>query len=269
MEESLFVLRRAWLVGRCRRADIDQAFGTGRSPNRASKIIAQALREWGEVLYRSARIGVFPNRRLPVPAPARAGAILDLLARNAPPQETGLFPDDGVPLLKPTPVPAGAMSESATQAILEAALRHEPLEILYVGLRRGESARWRTVWPRALEFTGLIWRIHAQDLDDAAGDYPIKTFVLARVMDARVAVDWKPPEGFRPRAVVRDRLRLRVHLSDALTADQARAVCKQLDIRDGVMMWPDHALHAFRREFTALPVSPEIVWPVITNVEPE
>ena len=269
MDDSIFVLRRAWLIGRCRRADVDRAFGTDRSPNRASKIIAQAVREWSEALYRSARIGVFPDRRVPVPAPARAGVILDLLAQNAPPQETGLFPDDGVPILRPTPAPAGAMSESATQTILEAALRQAPIEILYVGLRRGESARWRTVWPRALEFTGLFWRIHAQDLEDTAGAYPIKTFVLARVMDARPVMNWKPPQEFRPRAVVRDRQRMRVHLSDALTADQAVAVCTQLGIRDGVMTWPDHALHAFRREFTSLPVSPDIVWPVITSIELE
>ncbi len=256
-------------MGRCRRADVDRAFGTDRSPNRASKIIGQAVRQWSEELYRSPRIGVFPNRRVPVPPPAHATVILDLLARNAPPLETGLFPDEGTPILKPTPATAGAMSESATQAVLNAAVREVPLEILYVGLRRGESARWRTVWPRALEFTGLFWRIHAQDLDDAAGAYPIKTFVLARVMDARAAANWKTPQGFRPRSVVRDRQRLRVHLSDALTADQAAAVCTQLGIRDGVMMWPDHALHAFRREFTDLPVPAEIVWPVITRLEKE
>ena len=254
-------------MGRCRRADVDRAFGTDRSPNRASKIIGQAVRQWSEELYRSPRIGVFPNRRVPVPPPARATVILDLLARNAPPQETGLFPDEGAPVLKPAPATAGAMSESATQAVLDAAVREVPLEILYVGLRRGESARWRTVWPRALEFTGMFWRIHAQDLEDAQAHHPIKTFVLARVLDARPATDWREPAGFVPRALVRDRRRLRVHLSDALTADQATAVRNQLDIQDGVITWPDHALHTFRREFTALAVPADVVWPVITRLE--
>ena len=146
-------------------------------------------------------------------------------------------------------------------------MRDEPFEILYVGLRRGESARWRTVWPRALEFTGMFWRIHAQDLENTDAERPIKTFLLARVLDARPASHWRAPAGFVPRALVRDRRRLRVHLSDALSADQAAAVRNQLDIQDGVMSWPDHALHTFRREFTAQAVPADVVWPVITRLE--
>ena len=267
MDETVFVLRRAWLVGRCRRADVDRAIGTDRSPNRASKILQRAVSQWSHELYRSPRIGVFPNRRIPVPDLVRAETILGLLASGASPQESGLFPDDGVPILRPHPPPARAGTAAATGAVLDAAVRGEPVEILYVGLRRGESARWRTVWPRALEFTGMFWRIHAQDLEDAQAHHPLKTFVLARVLDARPATDWREPAGFVPRALVRDRRRLRVHLSDALTADQATAVRNQLDIQDGVMTWPDHALHTFRREFTALAVPADVVWPVITRLE--
>jgi hypothetical protein len=65
-------------------------------------------------------------------------------------------------VLKPRPPSATAMAESALQGILNAALGDAPLEILYVGLRRGESGHWGTVGPRALEFTGLFWRLHAQ-----------------------------------------------------------------------------------------------------------
>ena len=267
MDTSLFVLRRAWRMGQCRRADVDEAFGTENSPNRASKIIKQAVARWSSHLLYLPHRGVFPNTRAACPEPARAEVVLDLLARRAPPQETGLLPGDGVPFLHPSPKPSRAATDAATQAVLDAALRNAPLDILYVGLRRYESARWRHVWPRAMECTGLHWRLHAQDLDDAARGYPIKTFVLARVLGARTTSDWVRPADFRPKEVLHDRSRLRVHLSPSLTPDQVTAIENQFDIHEGKMTWPRSALHSFRREFTESQVPPDVVWPVIERID--
>jgi hypothetical protein len=58
-----------------------------------------------------------------------------------------------------------------------------------------------------------------------------------------------------------------VHLSDALTAEQAAAVRTQLGILQGTLLWPDPAVQTLRREFTADPVPENIVWPVITSLE--
>lgn len=267
MDTTLFVLRRAWLLGRCRRSDIDEVFGTRTSPNRASKIIEEAVGRWSRHLFYSPRRGVFPNTRVPCPEEARAEAVLDLVARGAPAAQTGLLPNDGVPFLRPSPKPARALTDSATQAVLDAALHDTILDILYVGLRRGEKARWRRIWPRAMEFTGLHWRIHAQDLDDQAHGYPIKTFLLARIMETRQTVGWTAPAGFRPLKVIRDLSRLRVHLSDELTADQQAVIRNQFDIQGDRMTWPHSALHSFRREFTNSPVPPDVVWPVVLRVD--
>ena len=267
MDTSLFVLRRAWRIGQCRRADIDEAFGTQQSPNRASKIIKEAVARWSGHLRYLPHRGVFPNTRVACPEPARAEVLLDLLARRAPPQETGLLPGDGVPFLRPAPKPSRALTEAATQVVLDAALRDTPLDILYVGLRRNENAKWRPVWPRAMECTGLHWRMHAQDLDDQSHDYPIKTFVLARVLDARPISEWVRPADFRPLELVHDLARLRVHLSGSLTPDQDAATRNQFDIHDGKMTWPRSALHAFRREFTDAPVPSDVVWPVIDRID--
>ncbi len=267
MDPSLFVLRRAWLIGRCRRSDINEAFGTERSPNRASKIIEEAVGRWSQHLFYLSRRGVFPNTRAACPHEARAEAILDLLARGAPAAKTGLLPGDGVPLLLPEPKPARAMTPNATQCVLEAALRNHPLEILYVGLRRGERARWRMVWPRAMESTGLHWRLHAQDMEDAAHAYPIKTYLLARVMDARPTPSSAAPRDFRARETLRVQSRLRVRLAEDLTEDQQAVTRNQFDIRDGAMTWPQHALHAFRREYTDSKIPEDIVWPVIARAE--
>ena len=75
------------------------------------------------------------------------------------------------------------------------------------------------------------------------------------------------PRNFTPKTIVRSSRRLRASLSEALTADQAAAIRNQLDIQEGVLTWPDHALHTFRREFTNEPVPRDIVWPVIARVE--
>lgn len=267
MDESLFVLRRAWLVGRCRRADIDAVFDTRTSPNRASKIIKESVARWRDHLFYSPRRGVFPNARASLPEEVRADRILDLLAQGAGPAETGLLSGDATPFLRPDPKPSRAMTPVATQAVLDAALHDTALGVLYVGLRRGEKARWRTLWPRAMEFTGLHWQLHAQDLDDAGRGFPIKTFLLARILETRPATDWKAPSGFRPLKVVRAQSHLRVWLSDELTSDQQAVVRNQFDIQGGRMTWPHSGLHAFRREFTNASVPPDVVWPVILRAD--
>lgn len=269
MDTSLFVLRRAWLLGRCRRADVNQAFDTFSSPNRASKILQDAVGRWSAALLWVPNRGVFPRREVDCPPEARAQTVLDLLARGASPIEVGLLPGEpgSVPFLRPDPKPSRALNEAATRLVLAAALRQTPLEVLYVGLRRGERARWRRLWPRAMECDGLHWRLHAQDLDDTKSGYPIKTFLLARILDARATPRPAWPEDFQRRSVVRHEVRLRVHLSEELTEDQRVAVSNQFDIRDGTMSWPQVALYAFERQFTNRSVSPDVVWPVVTHVE--
>lgn len=267
MDHALFVLRRAWLFGVCRRSHVDRAFGTARSPNRGSAILEGALKAWPQHLIRLPHKGVFPNRNVQSPPLAMASLILDLLAQGAPPQQTAIFADDGVPILKPEPKPSRAMSEAATHIVFDAALREQPVRILYVGLRAGETARWRPVWPRAWEHTGLFWRLHAQDIEASAQGFPIKVFLLARILDARQMGAREMPRDFRPRQIVRTERHLKVFLSETLTPDQAAVMRNQLDIRDGVMTIPDHAAHAFKREFADEPSSPDIVWPVISRLE--
>jgi hypothetical protein len=267
LRDILFVLRRAFLLGVCRRADVNRACGTTFSPNRASTILRTAVARWPTLLYAVPHRGVFPRADAPCPDAAKASHILALIAKGAEPRETGVFPDDGVPFLMPKPKPARAMHDGATQCVLDAALHQKPVRVLYVGLRRGETARWRRLWPRAMEFTGLQWRIHAQDMDAPEQGFPIKVFMLARILDAQPLREKDAPPGFTPKTLARQDRVLRVSLSEDLTADQAQVVRNAFDIQDGVMTWPDYALHAFRREFTREPPNPDIVWPTITRLE--
>lgn len=280
---STFVLRRAWLIGICTRADIDRAFGTAASPNRGTAIMQTALRTWPSHLRRVKHHGIFPRRESAAPDQAQAETVFDLLASGARPEISGLFPDDGVPVIMPTP-PRALPIGNATSIVLHAALNETAVDILYAGLRLGEVAKWRRVLPRALEFTGRFWRLRAQDVVPAGSDRkaipaaaetspepvadaPIKTFVMARILDAASVHRWTPPPGFKRKNIVLAYRKLRVHFSDRLTDDQKRAVCNQLDIHDGVMTWPEHASFDVVREFAGADVRPGVVWPVLSRVD--
>jgi len=265
--DSLFVLRRAFLFGVCRRADVNRACGTEFSPNRATTILRTAIARWPNLLYAVPHRGVFPCAEAACPDEAKASHILALMAQGAEPRETGVFPDDGVPVLRPKPKPAQTLHDGATQLVLDAALHEKPVRILYVGLRRGESARWRRIWPRAMEFTGLQWRIHAQDMDASGQGFPIKVFMLSRIMDAQRLTEKDAPPEFTPKTLVLQDRVLRVSLSEDLTPDQAQVIRNGFDIRDGLMTWPDYALHEFKREFTREPPNPDIAWPTIARLE--
>jgi hypothetical protein len=265
--DALFVLRRAFLFGVCRRADVNRACGTEFSPNRASAIMRGAVARWPHLLYSAPHRGVFPRDGAACPKEADASHILSLIAKGAGPRETGVFPEDGAPVLMPKPKPAQALREGSTQAVLNAALHDKPLRILYVGLRRGENARWRGIWPRAMEFTGLQWRLHAQDLEAADQGFPIKVFMLSRIMDAQPLSEKEVPKGFTPKTLVRQDRVLRVSLSEDLTPDQAQVIRNAFGIKDGVMTWPDHALYEFKRDFTREPPNPDIVWPTMTRLD--
>jgi hypothetical protein len=267
-DEVLFILRRAWTVGACTRKDVERAFGTHRSPALSAKLMRAAIQQWPAHLSWKKWIGILPVRTLPCPAEAQASEILRLVESGAPSSATGIFGDDGVPILRPAPLAPRAQTEQATAVILQAAVLQQPLRILYVGLKRNESPRWRRVWPSALEFTGMYWRLHAQDMEDEAARWPIKVFVLYRVIDAAPADPKDTPEGFQRREIVRSRARLRVSLNESLTPEQAQAIKNGLGISsDGTMTWPTHSLYEFKREWAGAPVPGNVVWPLMSRID--
>ena len=265
--DALFVLRRAFLFGVCRRADVNRAFDTHSSPNRAGKILKWATIRWPAMLLYAPKRGVFPRDGVPTPPEARASAILELLERGADPRQTGIFPGEGVPILRPEPMKPTAGSDLATQVVLEACLQEKPLRMLYVGMRQGETARWREIVPRGLEFTGLYWRLHAQDLGDKEKDWPMKVFVLARILEA-LPSNRKIDPSFRPRFVTKTHQRFRVSFSEHLTEDQCRALSILWGIQDGKLRLPRHGVYDFQRNYTDIPPPSDIVWPPITRMDP-
>lgn len=263
-----FVLRRAWFKGVCTRQDIERAFEDVRSPAVTSRVMREAVNARPHHLLWKKRIGVVPMPGTMRPNECRSSLLLEQVASGCGPQITGIFEDDGAPILRPRPLQAGAQSERANDLILQASIQDVPLRILYVGLKRHDAPRWRNVWPCALEFTGAYWRLHAQDLEAADQGYPVKVFVIYRILEADLLGHFKEPAGFYRRRMTETTTKLRASVSEHLTPEQAKAVKWGLGIDErGVMTWPNHSLYEFKREWAGTPPGKDIVWPLLGHVE--
>ncbi len=262
-ETSLFILRRAWLFQRCRRKDVDTIFGTRNAPARASRIMQQAIIKYPKYLQWTKKFGILPlgNQK---PHEVEALTIMNLIALGKSSIETGIFQGESLPFLMPQPLRTITANEKCANDILQAVLNDKPLEILYVGLRKGENARWRKVWPSGLEFTGIQWRLHAQDIEDPQG--VIKVYVMGRILETRYLTT--VVKNFKRRKVISDRVNLRAQLNTELTPDQQHVLQQSFGMdKNCHMSWPAYALYEFKRDFVEAPVSLETVWPVISRLD--
>lgn len=268
---SLFVLRRAWLFGLCTRTDINRAMDLGKGETNtrvARNAMLLAVSGYPGYLKHINRTGVFPATERQAPPNVSAETILDLLARNAPPIVTGVFPEELMTMVQ-APLPSRASRPNVTQLILRSGVKGEPLRILYAGLRSGETARWRRILIRAFEHTGLYWRVKAQDMD--APGYPIKSYVLGRILDAEQLDSrdvFKEKPDFVKRSIIKKTSMLKVFFADALTPDQKQGIANQFGIEaDGTLKWPEYAVHDFCRENGPKQDSSTIVWPLFSRID--
>lgn len=139
------------------------------------------------------------------------------------------------------------------------------MEINYVSMRRGESAKWCRIVPLGLECVMNQWRLVAQDLNEES--FLVKTYVLAHIINYRPLVDPLPKKFVRTffndiQAVVN------ITLNNALTADQEGVLRNELNIsQDSKIQISERLEFEFFRCLSEL--SPEIdaIHPVITCTE--
>lgn len=256
-----FILRRAFWTGRAQRGDVVKAFNI--SPNLASMAIKDAATSWRSHIQRVGRMGVMPVAGAQTPPLAAAPLMLELFERKAPPRETGIFPEELTLFQGTSYVFRG--TPAITEAIMRACITQSTLEILYVGLKRQEAARWRLVAPVALEFTGAQWRVLAIDVE--SDDPKTKTFVLARVLGAR-ATARTAPKNIADGAVHGEMSAYRPRMDPELTEDQIQALKQEYGIRDdGTMLLRHNLEFEFRRDFCAnKPRMNHLVWPVFIDL---
>jgi len=267
-EGQLFVLKRAVRFGKVVRSDVIRAFDGDFRATKASALMSEAAARWPETLERgSHEIVLRPNAKIPREA-SEEDLMKSLDYGQTEFRHIGLrVPDElGVLVVKWTralPRQPGAFS-----VIVTGLIRYQPIELLYVGLRKNEQARWRRVLPITLEKMGDQWRLIAQDLDDEAAAYPVKTFVLPRIFDARAA------DPILPDRIIRQdysdkRARIPVRLNPSLTLDQQTAVRHELMIQNHQISIAERSKFEMLRRFSGLPARNDAVWPPIYPLDSE
>lgn len=288
-ERLLFILRRACLLEQVKRVQLIRIFSI--SPVTAQKSMMAAAERWPDFLSYTPSYGVRARPFATPPEEASSSIFLTLLESGAPPQALGLLPAEAVTGM-PTPrfVYRGRDDRGLVLELFRACLKRTPLDIEYVGLRRGEERRVRTVLPLEMELLGNQWRVVAHDLDAKTRrlDGTQKTFVLARILNAQLHQPLQNKKLKNERGQVVDVKALRidhaeqvyeVHLNAMLTPDQVEAVVREFAlVRQGtryLIRMPVRNLAEFKRDHCARPVMPndenelkDFVLPVFERIRP-
>lgn len=258
-----FVLRRAFRIGSVTRQDLMSAFALPGAS--ASRVIQAALAHHPKLLLRD---GHALRPRLGAPVPVVAGeadlmATLDTVGNDY--RLTGIdFNELYVNRVQwSSSLPA---KQDLLLPIVRAAAETRPLRVQYVGLARGESARWRFLQPMGLERMGDQWRLLAADLE--APGFPIKVFVLARITDV-IDNREKRPKGFVPGLADDRSVTVAVAVNPLLTTDQRKVVGHEMALLGGTAKIPRRSEFEYRRRFTATPENSAAVWPLASSITVE
>lgn len=263
-EVCLFILRRAVRYGSATRRDVPDAFGKI-GTTKATLALDAAAAHWPRTLERTGK-GIRLREGAEIPPEASESQLLECLENGwLAFRHTGLrpreLPAERVQWTHNAPRKAGVLATLTHAIVHEQAVR-----IAYVGLRKDESARWRLLLPVGLERMGDQWRVVAQDLE--AEQYPIKTFVLPRIVDAE-ATNAKLPDDIIRQAGDDRLVKVPIRLNPELTDDQRTVLAHELNIREGAVSLPKRGVFEFLRRFSDQEPSPDAVWPPIFREEEE
>lgn len=255
--EYEFVCRRAFRSpdGLARRADLVEAFGM--STSKATQLLASEVQANGTLLVRD---GYLVRRRMGAVAPPYA-SMRDLMAKL----DAGLT-DYGYTGLRAEELPVNTwqwcenmpQSEQAMELVVDACVKRRSVLIQYVGMRRGEQGTWRRIAPLCLERMGDQWRLTAQDLEKA--DAPVRTFVLARILDARhdtASLQRKFVRASPDDSQRREPVEFNLRLSEV----QREVLRRELKVKDGHVTLPNRCWHEFMIRFADGARSDDIAWP--------
>lgn len=256
----LFVVRRAFRVGAVRRPDLVDAFGMPEAS--ASRVMQAALQHYPQLLTKQGHV-VQPAIGAIPPAFAGESDLMETLDRVGNDySRTGIAEKElsvtHVKWASSLPAKPGLMLP-----LTRAAIEGRPVRLKYVGLKHGESARWRFVLPLGLERMGDQWRLVATDLE--APGYPTKVFVLARVLDLLDQHE-KRPRGVLWGVAGDKTVSVQVTLNPRLTADQKHAVAHEMGLADGVAHIPQRSIFEYRHRFASSEPRSGVVWPLADSV---
>lgn len=263
-ERQLFILRRAFWFGRVKRSEVMDVFKI--SDNQASLDLKRAVFErWKPYIRRdglTGHSGVVPIYGVQAPAEASASKMLSLFERHAEYNETGLSQSEFNLLVCKAPVYRA--NDSLLEVVMQACIHSLPIEILYVGLRKDEEARWRQVLPNGMEFTGRQWRLIAQDISDEKQ----KTYVLPRILSARTISITSKIKKINRIGIGEAEELYTVTLNSEMTKDQVSAISNELGVDGSYLKINSRNVYEFRKLYCDDRSGLEhIVWPVVKDIK--
>lgn len=197
-----------------------------------------------------------------VPPWASYRSLLDEIVNGNVPAITGIE-DHELPVFIPNWTNNMPSDADALGVVVRATAVGQGLQLRYVGLRAGEQARWRQVYPVGLERMGEQWRLIATDLEHA--NLPLRTFVLARIVQAKPSDRARFPNGFKRVAIDDLRVTLAAVPNPGLTPDQIGALNNELRISGGQITLHQRSVFEFLRRFGGQAPSSDAAWPLLMN----
>ncbi|MBW4047914.1 MAG: WYL domain-containing protein [Proteobacteria bacterium] len=262
--EIVFLVRRVVRFGRATRAELKEFFPAppatlSRLTSRASTVAGIERRGAGRSAY------LAPSGDTP-PTWASFEHLMHEVVNGNDPRTTGLREDE-LPVFIPNWVSNAPIDPNALPFIVRALAHRTPFRLCYVGTRQGSDAAWRNVYPSGLERMGDQWRLIAADLDNAKDNFPLRTFVLARIVGvAKADKSCRIPRSGFSRPGVHDcELSLTAKFNPALAPDQVMILLNELRVRDGTIKLHGRSAFEFLRRFGAQKPSADAVWPPLLN----
>jgi hypothetical protein len=253
----LFLIRRACRTGSTRRADLIRFYPAAQATH--AKWMKEALGR-AQCIERQGAGSAACLAFIGGPIPVWAGfeSLLTELEGDAGPEVTGVLETE-LPIFIAHWTRKTPLDPTALGKIIQAIAHEKAIVIRYVGLRKGEKARLRRIFPAGLERMGDQWRLIGSDLEKPG--YPLRVFVLARILgfDAEIS----PPKGFVIPGVADQTERLPVHLNSMMTSDQAVAIAHELGIVEGCITINSRSKFEFYRRFADQIIGSDVVWPLL------
>lgn len=137
------------------------------------------------------------------------------------------------------------------------------LKINYVSMSKLEHAKWRLIVPLGIERVLEQWRVVAHDIE--SDGFKIKTYVLSRIIDYRVAVE-PLPKKFTKRDFLFAKKMFEIELNNDLTKDQKQVIERELKIENNQIQIDDRIKFEYLRRFGSAEVSANAVWPIVTKI---
>jgi hypothetical protein len=256
-----FIVKRAFRAGAVTRGDVILALGV--STATATRLMSEVVSKRGDILER-VRQKIVPRLLAKPPACASEEALLQTLNEGGHDflLRVGLYENE-LPVTYVSWTNSAPKKQGILATITEAIRTESYLRIAYVGMREKEEPASRVIVPLGLERMNDQWRVVAQDL--GKDGYPIRVFVLSRILDAEKAQLKRRPTGFVHQHQSDAIVPVAVTLNPKLTPLQKEIIADELDIREGKVRLAKRGIFEFKRRFCNEPASPGAIWPPLDD----